>query len=103
MHSLPGIVMCVRNALLSACENVFLTAMTRLPAQGSNVGRNEDHGRADADRSAATGPMGSGWLRSVTESAGRGTNAAERLVERAPAEALCNGCFPGIHEGQPCR
>jgi hypothetical protein len=86
----------------SACENVFLT-FYELGRQARDLSSTETSiGRsATLDRVAAAKFAASGQLRSVTESAKRAAKAVERLVGRASAEALWNGCVLGTHEGHP--
>jgi hypothetical protein len=70
---------------------------------GSGVGRTKDWQpgrRRPLAAARATGQRVTTFSDRIRQ--GR-TNAVERLVERASAEALCNGCFPGTQEGHPCR
>jgi hypothetical protein len=74
---------------------VLLTATIGLAAYKSTVAVTGTAGRADADGFLAAESLSRGWLRSVTEFAGPGTDAVERLVERAPSAFLCIACLPG--------
>jgi hypothetical protein len=81
----------------------LLTATIGLAAYKSTVAVTGTADRADADGFLAAEPLSLGWLRSVTEFAGPGTDAVERLVERTPSALLCIACLPGTFLRHSCR
>jgi hypothetical protein len=75
---------------------VLLTATIGLAAYKSTVAVTGTAGRADADGFLAAASLSRGWLRSVTEFAGPGTDAVERL-DRTSTIGISVHCVPSGH------